>query len=1394
MKQSQRIPVLLFLVLVFLLLGVYTLLAWTAVPVADDPLVRMPGTQPGQVTNLEGPNRCLNCHSEYDEAVEPGSNWMGSMMAQASRDFLFWAGMTVAGQDSIWALDNPNAMDLCERCHFPQGWLEGRSDPPNASAMTGVDFDGVHCDVCHNLYDPFFEATHNLAREGDLDDNGIMEADEWQAYWDETNLSSTPSLAAAATTYAEDALLAQTITLFNSDPFFGADNLPIGPNYSENGGGQYFVSPDGDKRASFTDATGRHDMLYSRYHKSKYYCGTCHDVSNPALANLGQDGSTPLTSETEPAYSYYHVERTFSEFMLSDYGLEGGSPGIGPYAPELFTTSHPNNAIATCQDCHMPDAPGTGSSMADAVLRPDGSVEHPQSGQPVHDLTGGNLWVGYVLASAVPKSPNHDPVNETLLDQGAAALTLDLGEGDGLEPEAILRGVERAGQQLLQAAAIEDLTYDPDSGAISFRVQNQTGHKLISGFPEGRRMFVGIRAYAGGDLIREINPYDAVAGTLKGLPPGYSPNSPPLAAGESYVDQLVYEMHPNSSLTGEAQTFHFVLADGRYKDNRIPPKGFRIDEAADRLSRPVWQGVPVPAYFSADEYAGGYDAVDLTEYGISIPGADNVEVRLYYQTTSREYIEFLRTEINGTASTLPETAYIIQSDPFFDQLRAWGETIWQLWNHNKDLPGAAPFQMAMASVGVPSWPEVRLTTDQQTVSEDVGSVIVTAELTATTDLDVTVPFTVGGTATGGGVDHNLADGTFTVVAGELIDSVIFQVTSDSAYERPETVVVTLGEPVNATSGSPNGQTITITNDDSPPTISFSDPVYSSSEGTGSATITVTLSGDTAFAASVQYATANGSATAGADYTTASGPLTFLPGVSTQTFAVSILDDDLIEGDETVLLSLADPVSATLGTASAELNIVDDEGQPTLSISDVSAGESDGIIVFDVSLSFATTFDVSVDYATSDGPAGPGGAAAGTDYAHTAGTLDIPAGLTQAQIEVPILQDGFYEGDEVFSVELDNPANADLGDALGQGTVVDDESPPVVAFDAASYAVDEGIAGSSAPVTVTLTGATALTVTVDYSTSDGSAGPADYTAISGSLVFTPGVSTRTFAVAIADDNLDELDESVFLALDSASNADLGLDSAMLTIQDNDLPPELSIGDVSGIEAGTAMIFPVSLSTPSGLDIEVSYVTSDGSGPSGATAGADYQAAGGTLIIPAGASSASVSVDILDDALYELIEVFHVTLSDPVDATLNDPEAVGTILNVDTAPQIQFEMALYAVDEEGGSVTLTVTLSGPTAVPAMVNYATADGPSPQAASAGEDYVQASDTLTFLPGETSHTITLSILDDLDRELTETFFVTLSGPNHSTVGVNNEATVQITDNDAYRVYLPLVRRSSAP
>jgi hypothetical protein len=327
--------------------------------VVDDPLLRMPGTQQDEGITFDTASNCTGCHDNYDPNVDIVHLWGGSMMAQATRDPLFWAAVTVAAQDSIWVLGRPNATDLCLRCHTPAGWMGGRSDPTNGSDLGGADFDGITCEACHKMYDPHFEDTFA----------GLRESSDWTGYWDEaTSLSATE----AQTTYGQDLLDAATAALFNGNAFYDTSNLPpVG--YAEASAGQMFMSDANERRGSFADANANHSTFYSRFHKSRYFCATCHDVSNSVLANLAYDGTTPgdgttvLPTETQPGHAYGHIERTFSEFMLSDFGLPGGAAGSGDYDPSVFDTS--TRASST------PPTPATPSPPARTATWPTPSAK-----------------------------------------------------------------------------------------------------------------------------------------------------------------------------------------------------------------------------------------------------------------------------------------------------------------------------------------------------------------------------------------------------------------------------------------------------------------------------------------------------------------------------------------------------------------------------------------------------------------------------------------------------------------------------------------------------------------------------------------------------------------------------------------------------------------------------------------------------------------------------------------------------------------------------------------------------------------------------------------------------------------------------------------------------------
>ncbi|MDX1583337.1 MAG: multiheme c-type cytochrome [Thermoanaerobaculia bacterium] len=630
------------------------MIGWTPVPVDEDVNLFMPGSQQGSV-NLESAGRCDNCHGGYHDAVEPARNWQGSMMAHAARDPLWLATLAVAAQDSIFALGNPNAADLCIRCHSPSGWLGGRSEPTNTSALTGTDFEGVSCDFCHTMVDP-------------IHGNGQP---------DVANETDSAAIARADETRARDFEFLSTLALFDGSPFFDTSTgFPVYfgdgtlPNYTEASAGQYFVDPDSQKRGPRWDAEPKHQWRYSRFHKSRTFCASCHDVSNPALANVLIETGLP---QKQAGATYFHVERTYSEFAVSAYGTGDGAatdPALGI------------SWAAKCQDCHMRDVSGYAANKRNIPYRSDLAL---------HDLTGGNVWLTTILASADQGSPNYDPINyEILSGTRYPGAEIDVSGLNGLGP-ALLDGADRALQQLQMAARIEEIP-SIDTSYLTLRVYNNSGHKLISGYPEGRRMWLNVQFRdSEGNLIGEVNPYEPLVITRDEQ--GY----PSQASGGDLIvtdDDLVWESKMSTSLlsgdSSETETFHFVLATNRYKDNRIPPKGFDTTQAAERMLVPRWNGADVPSYFTSHEYSGGYDQVMIAKP----EGAAQWSATLYYQTTSKAYIEFLRDEINGTATTLPEpSAYIIQNDAWFGNLRDWGNAIWELWAHNG---GAKPIAMAYA--------------------------------------------------------------------------------------------------------------------------------------------------------------------------------------------------------------------------------------------------------------------------------------------------------------------------------------------------------------------------------------------------------------------------------------------------------------------------------------------------------------------------------------------------------------------------------------------------------------------------------------------------------------------------------------------------------------------------
>ena len=216
-------------------------------------------------------------------------------------------------------------------------------------------------------------------------------------------------------------------------------------------------------------------------------------------------------------------------------------------------------------------------------------------------------------------------------------------------------------------------------------------------------------------------------------------------------------------------------------------------------------------------------------------------------------------------------------------------------------------------------------------------------------------------------------------------------------------------------------------------------------GTTPFVFTVTLSAASASTVTVNYATADGTATSGSDYAATSGTLTFNPGITTQTITVNVNGDTTVEPNEPFVVNLSVPTNATIATAQGTGTIVNDDVAPlpTLSINNVNANEGNAgttPFVFTVTLSAASASTVTVNYATADGTA-----TSGSDYAATSGTLTFNPGITTQTITVNVNGDTTVEPNEPFVVNLSAPTNATIATAQGTGTIVnDDAGTPAVA--------------------------------------------------------------------------------------------------------------------------------------------------------------------------------------------------------------------------------------------------------------------------------------------------------------------------------------------------------------
>jgi parallel beta-helix repeat protein len=347
---------------------------------------------------------------------------------------------------------------------------------------------------------------------------------------------------------------------------------------------------------------------------------------------------------------------------------------------------------------------------------------------------------------------------------------------------------------------------------------------------------------------------------------------------------------------------------------------------------------------------------------------------------------------------------------------------------------------------------------------------------------------------------------------------------------------------------------------------------------------------------------------------------------------------------------------------------------------------------------------------------------------------------------------------------------------------------------ADSTVLEGNSGSiTAVFTVTLVPTSSTAISLTYVTvSETAASGVDYTPASGVLTFNPGEGTKYINVNVTGDLADELNETFRVELATFASVDLLDAQAAGTIVDNDGLSALSIVDQSTLEGNSGtktMPFVVTLSPVSPSVVTVTYATVAGT----ASAGSDYTTANGTLVFQPGQISKTISINVQGDLVDEGVsENFTVQLSNPINATLADGQAAGTITDDDNARLTQTGSPQVLEGDSGFTPTVfTITLSTSASFTISVDYDTSSGYGDTGAKAGEDFVPISGTLTFQPGVTLRTFTVQVTGDTLAESDEHFWSSISNANVPVDASVNSALI-LSDDD-FHVYLPFIQSEAA-
>ena len=698
-------------------------------------------------------------------------------------------------------------------------------------------------------------------------------------------------------------------------------------------------------------------------------------------------------------------------------------------------------------------------------------------------------------------------------------------------------------------------------------------------------------------------------------------------------------------------------------------------------------------------------------------------------------------------------------------------------------------------------PTVTLVLTPASITEAGGTSTVTATLdhpsseatTVTVSASPVSPAVAGDYTLSGNLDLTIAAGATTSTGTVTITAVDNDVV---AADKEVTVSATATNSQGVT--NPDDVPLAITNDDEPGLSIADASVAEGDSGDTTLAFTVTLNPAAVSPVTVDWATADGTARAGTDYTAGNGRLTFGVGDSSKTVSVTVTGDDVDEPNETFTVTLSGASGATIEDAEATGTIRDDDDEPTVTLVltpdsiDENGGTSTVTATLDHPSSEATTVTVSV------APVSP--AVAG-DYTLSGSQLTIAAGQTTSTgtvVTVTSVNNTVDAPDKTVTVSgtATNAQGVTAPDSVTL-TIRDDDAMPKVTLVLTPASITE--AGGTSTVTATLNHPSSEATTVTVSASPVSPAVAgDYTLSGSQLTIAAGATTSTGEVTITgvDNDVAAADKEVTVSATATNSQGVTApDDVPLAITDND-EPGLSIANASvaeGDSGSTTMTFTVTLNPAALSPVTVDWATSDGT----ARAGTDYTAGNGSLTFNAGDSTKTVSVSVTGDDVDEPDKTFTVTLSNASGATIGDAEATGTIRDDDDEPTVTLVLTPASIPEAGSEAdrtsTVTARLNHPSSEATTVTVSVA----PVAPAVSGDYRLSSNrVLTIAAGQTDSTGTVTVTGVDNAVDAPHKTVTVSGTATNARGVTDPDAVTLTirDNDATPTVTLVLTPASIP